>query len=171
MTNAMESYHLFQVHSDTLEPYTPTAGAYYITGGAAGTATGGTSKGTDDYVLLSLPPNFVGVISDGSLLWQSATPLDVARSTVTTGAAFTTPSPGTTGGLLGSLTRLATNAAQSAVPDFLPEDRAICERGQRAATGDFRPGQLVGDLEQVVVDFHHFLNERLHGVEPQPADA
>ena len=54
--NAMESYHLFQVHPRTLEPYTPTKDAYYITGSARATATGGRSKGQDDYLLISLPP-------------------------------------------------------------------------------------------------------------------
>ena len=43
--NAMESYHLFQVHPETLEPYSPTKGAYYITGSARATATGGTTEG------------------------------------------------------------------------------------------------------------------------------
>ena len=51
--NAMESYHLFQVHPRTLEPYTPTKDAYYITGSARATATGGRSKGQDDYLLVN----------------------------------------------------------------------------------------------------------------------
>ncbi|MGI9610073.1 MAG: hypothetical protein ACR2NL_07240, partial [Acidimicrobiia bacterium] len=53
------------------------------------------------------------------------------------------------------------------LPDFLPEDKAICERGQKAATGEFTPGQLV-PMEQVVIDFHHFLNRQLHGGEVPP---
>ena len=44
--------------------------------------------------------------------------------------------------------------------DFLPEDKAICERGQRAASGDFHPGRLT-QLERVVDDFHRFLARRL----------
>ena len=39
ISNAMESYHLFKVHPDTLEPFSPTASAYYIVGNADGTAT------------------------------------------------------------------------------------------------------------------------------------
>ena len=114
--NAMESYHLFQVHPKTLEPYTPTKDAYYITGSARATATGGRSKGQDDYLLISLPPNFVG-------------------------------------------------AAAYSLLDFLPEDKAICERGQRGATGDFVPGRLV-PMERVVADFGHYLNWRLNHIEP-----
>ena len=53
-------------------------------------------------------------------------------------------------------------AAEWGVPDFLPEDKAICERGQRAATGDYKPGVIVA-MEQVIVDFHHYLNRQLHG--------
>ena len=60
--NAMESYHLFKVHRHTLEPYAPTRDAYYICGSARATATGGTTSGGDDYLLISLPPGFVGLL-------------------------------------------------------------------------------------------------------------
>ena len=50
ISNAMESYHLFQVHPETLEPSAPTAGAYYIVGNSDGTATGGRQTDEDDYV-------------------------------------------------------------------------------------------------------------------------
>ena len=77
--NAMESYHLFKVHPKTLEPYTPTRGAYYITGSARATATGGTNKGEDDYLLISLPPAFVGVLTQASFVWQAVHPIDTHR--------------------------------------------------------------------------------------------
>ena len=62
---------------------------------------------------------------------------------------------------------MGSQASEAIVPDFLPEDKAICERGQRAATGDFEPGPIL-DVERVVRDFHHFLAQRLHGAEPPP---
>ena len=161
MANAMESYHLFQVHPETLEPYTPTADAYYVVGSADGTATGGRTVGGDDYVLLSLPPNFVGVLTADSLLWQAVQPVAWNRTRIVTGAAYRHRSPEDSGGL-SRLLGLAANAAGAALPDFLPEDKAICERGQAAATGDFAPGVLV-PMEQVVSDFHHFLARQLHG--------
>lgn len=168
LSNAMESYHLFKVHPETLEPYTPTAGAYYMVGSADGTATGGTSAGDDgDYVLLSLPPNFVGVITGESLLWQAVQPLGFDRTRIVTGGAFRSPSPDSQTGLAKLATKV-TAAATALVPDFLPEDKAICERGQRAAIGDYSPGMLV-PIEQVVVDFHHYLNRQLHNVEAPPA--
>jgi phenylpropionate dioxygenase-like ring-hydroxylating dioxygenase large terminal subunit len=80
MENAMESYHLFKVHEQTLEVFLPTRDAYYIAGSSEWSLTGGLTqrkKGLlekmfseeihDHYVLVSLPPSFVGVLSYGSL--------------------------------------------------------------------------------------------------------
>lgn len=143
--NAMESYHLFQVHPETLEPYTPTKESYYVRGSARATATGGSSKGEDDYLLISLPPGFVGVLTPGSFIWQAVTPIAVDRCQITTGGAFSAQPP----------------ERQS----FLPEDKAICERGQRGAAGDFAPGRLL-EVERVVADFGHYVNWRINDVEP-----
>ncbi|MEM9132443.1 MAG: aromatic ring-hydroxylating dioxygenase subunit alpha [Actinomycetota bacterium] len=169
IANAMESYHLFKVHPETLEPYSPTAGAHYIVGSADGTATAGPygQDGADRYLLLSLPPNFVGVIVGDSLAWQAVRPLSADRSLIVTGGAHTSPSPSTRTGLRRWAGSAAAKAVDWAVPDFLPEDRMICERGQRAATGEFTPGTLV-PMEQVVADFHHYLDRQLHRVEPPP---
>ena len=161
ITNAMESYHLFKVHPETLEPYTPTAGAFYIAGTADGTATGGSYEDDrNDYVLLSLPPNFVGVITRQSLLWQAVFPLAAGRSRIVTGGAYPSTDPAESSGLTGVLKRGAAAAAEALVPDFLPEDKAIGERGQRATTGEFHPGPIL-EVERVVRDFHAFLQQRL----------
>ena len=170
ITNAMESYHLFKVHPETLEPYSPTSGAYYIAGSADGTATGGAStRGDDDYVLLSLPPNLVGVFSQGAFLWQAVFPAGPGRSRVITGGAYRSADPAESGAVSGFLKRSASAVADAVVPDFLPEDKWICERGQRATTGTFEPGVLL-PVEQVVIDFHHYLARQLHGTRP-PAPA
>ncbi len=168
ISNAMESYHLFKVHEETLEPYSPTSGAYYIVGNADATATGGISSrgGGGDYTLLSLLPNFVGVLTGDSLLWQAVQPLAWNRTRIVTGGAYRSPSPENSKGLA----KLAGKAAASAgamLPDFLPEDEAICLRGQRAASGDYTPGVLV-PMEQVISDFHHYLNRQLHGADVPP---
>ena len=162
MANAMESYHLFKVHPETLEPYTPTANAYYIVGGADGTATGGTQQGEEDYILLSLPPNFVGVISRRSLLYQYVEPIAVDQTRNVAGGAFEYEDPDRSSKISGLLKKATQRVSESLVPDFLPEDKWICERGQHAASGDFEPGTLV-PMEQVIVDFHHYLNRQLHG--------
>ena len=170
ITNAMESYHLFKVHPETLEPYSPTSGAYYIAGSADGTATGGAStRGDDDYVLLSLPPNLVGVFSQGAFLWQAVFPAGPGRSRVVTGAAYRSADPAESGVVSGFLKRSASAVADAVIPDFLPEDKWICERGQRATTGTFEPGALL-PVEQVVIDFHHYLARQVHGTQaPSPA--
>ena len=164
MENAMESYHLFRVHPKTLEPYAPTRDAYYIAGSSEWTLTGGRTRQdsgmlarlfgagdepSDRYVLLSLPPSFVGVLSAASIDWVSVHPLDTAASQIRTGSF----------GLKGSLDQ--SRSGRDFVAAFLAEDRAICERVQgamRARRG--RGGKLV-DMDRVVVDFHHFLAARL----------
>ena len=85
-----------------------------------------------------------------------------------TGGAFSSKPPEQAGSTLGKwLTQAGNAAAQAVLPDFLPEDKAICERGQLGATGDFAPGQLL-DVERVVMDFGHYLNWRLNTVDPPP---
>ena len=164
ITNAMESYHLFKVHPTTLEPYTPTKGAYYITGSARATATGGTYKDEDDYLLISLPPGFVGVFTKDSFIWQAVHPDGVGRCTVRTGGAFASSADGGVLGSLGNWFNWVVGAGDTR-PDFLAEDKAICERIQRGFSGDFAPGQLL-PVERVVADFGHYLNWRLNDVEP-----
>ncbi|MGI9596271.1 MAG: aromatic ring-hydroxylating oxygenase subunit alpha [Acidimicrobiales bacterium] len=167
VSNAMESYHLFKVHPETLEPYNPTASAYYIKGNADGTATGGANRDEDDYTLLFLAPNIVGVLANDAFLWQAVFPLAADRTRVMLGGAYRHRSPGEMSGVGKWTTRAATKAARTLVPDFLPEDKDICERGQRAANGHYRPGVLV-PMEQVISDFHHYLNRQLHGADVPP---
>ena len=168
MFNAMESYHLFHVHPETLEPYTPTKDAYYISGSARSTATANPGNDGSLSILISLPPNFVGVLGSYGLIWLAVDPLATDRCLIRTGAAFTSAPPDPDAGRLKKMVSGAASAAYAmAVPDFLPEDRAICERGQRGAAGDYRPGRLL-DVERVVIDFGHYLAWRLHGTEPPP---
>lgn len=163
----MESYHLFSVHETTLEPYAPTAGAYYLVGDAHGTATGGTSPtGENEYTLLSVPPNFVGTLSGGALYWQAVQPLAWNKTRVVTGTAFDRPPPSESKGLAKLAGKLA-GTFGSMLPDFLPEDRAICERGQASASGEFAPGVLV-PMEHVISDFHQYLARRIHGTPIPP---
>ena len=163
VTNAMESYHLFKVHPATLEPATPTRGAYYITGSARATATGGAVEGGGDYLLISLPPGFVGVLTPGSFVWLAVHPVGTDRCAVRTGGAYAATRQR---GALRRLVRWFTRAAETfPQADFLAEDKTICERIQRGVAGDFRPGPLL-PIERVVEDFGHYLNWRINDVEP-----
>lgn len=165
--NAMESYHLFKVHPETLEPFTPTKDAYYVEGSARATVTGGKYKGQEDYLLLSLPPGFVGVITRDSFVWQVVAPVDTESCVVRTGGAFASQRRASQLGQIGNWLA-QTAAAVYPQSDFLREDKAICERVQRGFTGDFKPGSLL-PIERVVSDFSHYLNWRLNDVEPPSA--
>ena len=163
ITNAMESYHLFKVHATTLERVAPTRGAYYISGSARATVTGGTVEGGDDYLLISLPPGFVGILMAESFDWLAVHPIRTNRCAVRTGRAYISERHS------GTFSQLASwfwhSAGSYALPDFLAEDKAICERVQRGVIGDFEPGQLL-PIERVVSDFGHYLNWRINDVEP-----
>ena len=105
------------------------------------------------------------MLTPGSFVWQSVHPIDPDRCAVRTGGAFSSAPPVRPRGRLAKrIIRSVGNAAYP-LPDFLPEDRAICERGQRGAAGDFAPGRLV-PIERVVADFGHYLNWRLNAIEP-----
>ena len=156
----MESYHLFKVHEPTLERVSPTRGAYYLAGNSEWSLTGGALayggiKAIDQrYVLLSMAPSFVGILTNGSLGWLSAHPTGLARTAIRSGAIGTTKA-----------TRSSRRAEQF-TKDFFEEDRRICERVQRgmgAVKG--RGGKLV-DMERVVTDFHQFLATRLFDLPP-----
>lgn len=83
--NAIESYHLFKVHKETLETTTPSKQAYYVAGNAEWSLTGGVIK--DDrgplrkwlssgypeaynhYLLLFLAPSLIAVVTYEGLNW------------------------------------------------------------------------------------------------------
>lgn len=168
ITNAMESYHLFKVHPTTLEPITPSRSAYYIAGSARATATGGTVKGGSNYLLISLPPTFVGVFTDESFFWVAVHPIDPHRCTLRAGGTYGSDQ---NAGAFRQLTTYFTDTiGSSALTAVLSEDKAICERIQRGIGGDFRPGQLL-PIERVVMDFGHYLNWRINDVEPPSVHA
>ncbi len=175
--NGIESYHLFQVHANTLEKITPTRGAYYIEGSAKWTVTGGaivegggaglagkllgsllgSDTGGDHYTLVSIPPSFVGVVTRDSWDWLVAHPLTPNSTRVLTGSL--------TKGKPDVITRMVYGGYASA---FLEEDRAICERAQRGMAARHSKGGKLVPLERVVVDFHHYLGWRMLGEEPPP---
>ena len=171
--NAMESYHLFRVHEKTLETVTPTKSAFLIEGSARWTVTGGyytdikgplnagalpelaAGKG---YLLVSIPPSFVGILTSDSWGWLSVRPQSADRSIVAA-AALRMGKPG-------MMERLAGNdAAAEFTKAFFAEDKHICERGQRGMASRHSSGGQLVELERVVVDFHHYLAWRLFDLE------
>ncbi|MGI9278833.1 MAG: aromatic ring-hydroxylating oxygenase subunit alpha [Endozoicomonas sp.] len=169
MENAMESYHLFKVHKPTLEVVTPTKGAFYIEGNAKWSVTAGethspmpkwlnwfygTPKGNDHYILVSLPPSFVGVISsDGLFGYIAVLPEGPGRSYIR-------------GGGVGRGISAPKGTVKKFVDDFFAEDKFICERAQKGMTTSTATGGQLVDLERIVVDFHQFLAMKLFNVQP-----
>ena len=160
LENAMESYHLFKVHESTLERISPTRGAYYLAGNSEWSLTGGSlttgwRRMDRQYLLLSMAPSFVGILTNGNLGWLSAHPIGPPHQTVIRSGAI-----GTKKGMRSD------QATEQFTKAFFEEDRRICERVQRgmdAVKG--RGGKLV-DMERVVTDFHQFLATRLFDLPP-----
>ncbi|OIQ19985.1 MAG: hypothetical protein BM556_05725 [Bacteriovorax sp. MedPE-SWde] len=160
MENAMESYHLFAVHNETLEKTTPTKKAYYVEGGADWTLTGGAivdikSKFMDmfkqdkynyldNYLLISLPPSFVGILTYDSFAWIQILPDDVGKISVISGG-------------LSSNKGKTPKSIQDFVNKFFKEDEAICERMQESMKSKISSGGKLVELEKVIVDFRQYI--------------
>jgi len=153
--NALDSYSHFRVHAETIEPVSPTDGSYYLAGSARATVTGGESHQRADHLVISLPPSFVAVVYPDALLWQSFQPVDVAHTAVTIGMAGEGPPSES----------VAVNLP-GWEPDFIDEDRAMCERLQTNVGSRWTPGPLL-DIERSLADFHEYLSWRLSDHDPQ----
>ena len=164
MENAMESYHLFKVHRDTLEQTTPTKHAFYLEGSADWTATAGRLQNTsnkmiewlvgskksiyENYVLISLPPSFVGIVTYDSFDWVKVLPKDATSCIIETGG-------------MSTIVPAADSEEQKFAEAFFAEDKVICERVQMGMSAVNTKGGKLIDLERIVVDFHYYLAKRL----------
>jgi len=164
MENAMESYHLFKVHRETLETVTPTKQAFYLEGAADWSVTAGKMKGVSNkllnwvmgadneiyehYLLISIPPNFVGILTYESFDWISVLPNKEIHCTVRAAGLNESGSAG------GSDETAFVNA-------FFSEDKQICERVQTGMSAQYSKGGKLVELERIVIDFHHYLAKRL----------
>ncbi len=167
MENAMESYHLFKVHKQTLEALTPTQQAFYLEGGISWSLTGGRYKNssgklsrwllgeggvTDQhYILISLPPSFVGILSQDAFSWVGIYPIGVNECVVRSGSLS----------LKGGSVDREEEVFSAA---FLAEDKAICERVQRGMSARVGRGGTLIEMERIIVDFHRYLASRMGAV-------
>ncbi len=165
MENAMESYHLFKVHTRTLEAITPTRDAYYVAGNSEWTVSGGKTVSDkswlgertkssypevyDQYLLVSIPPSFVGVLGSDSFAWVSAHPIDATTTVVRSG------------GITSDLRSFEDSDSRAFTEAFFAEDKDICERVQRSMGATRTQGGQLVDMERIVVDFHRYLANRL----------
>jgi len=167
MENAMESYHLFKVHKETLETVTPSKQAYYIAGSSEWSLTGGKMVDTrsrlekwlmgdgpeayNHYVLVSLPPSFVGIMTYESFDWIQILP-DGPEGSIIRSA-----------GIAESSGQYDDRLMQEFVEAFFAEDKWICERVQKGMHSRLGSGGKLVGMEKILVDFRQFLASRLFG--------
>jgi phenylpropionate dioxygenase-like ring-hydroxylating dioxygenase large terminal subunit len=165
MENAMDWYHLFQVHPKTLDPIASTRNAFNLEGSPLWTLTAGrqthvTPKRPDDppslgaferehYLVLSIPPNIALFANADGWGWLSMLPQSAGRTVVCGGGRFSKHQDGPA-------------AAEMEHNDrIMEEDRILCERLQKGMSSHHgRGGQLV-ELDRAIVDSHHYLGWRL----------
>ncbi|WP_062266211.1 aromatic ring-hydroxylating oxygenase subunit alpha [Endozoicomonas arenosclerae] len=165
MENAMESYHLFKVHKETLETVTPSKESFYVAGCTEWTLTAGKIKDStskfmkwlageypeayDHYMLISLPPSMVAIMDYDSLSWLCILPENAEQSVIRSGF-MTKKSYGR-----------EDKASKSFTEAFFAEDKWICERVQQGMKSRKGKGGKLVDMERVVVDFHQYLACRM----------
>jgi len=170
--NGIESYHLFKVHKETLETMTPTKQAYYVAGSSEWTLTGGAIKDErssltkwltgsypeaySQYVLLFLPPSLIAVIDYEGMHWIQILPTDAEHCTVIPGGMSEHP------------VKNFNSPEFQFVHAFLAEDKEICERVQRGMYSRKGEGGKLVSLEQILVDFRHYIGSRLFGTCAEP---
>lgn len=163
--NGIESYHLFMVHKETLETITPTKEAFYLEGGKDFSITAGKMEGVnggfkewlfgenkeeDYYVLLSLAPNFVGILNHESLSWIAIFPTGEESCEIHIAGV----NPYGTGG---------SKDEQEFTQAFLEEDKEMCEMVQTNMRSHYAKGGKLLEVERILVDFHHYLASRVFG--------
>jgi len=166
--NGIESYHLFMIHKETLETVTPTKEAFYLEGGDDYTVTAGAmkdssinlnwlfgeNKSKDFYVLISLPPSFVGILTYEGLGWISINPTSATTCEVRSAGVNAYGSAGS-------------KSEQEFSNAFLQEDKEICEAVQKAMKSKYSKGGKLLEVERIVVDFHNYLAKRMFGIDKQ----
>lgn len=163
--NGIESYHLFMVHRETLEVNTPSKKAYYIAGDANWSLTGGeivekrsvlsklfsgdTPEPLNQYMLIYLPPGFIGILSYDSFDWIAVTP-DGPENCFVQGGGMSEHASGENG-----------KGSDAFTAAFLQEDKDICELVQSGMGSRHHQGGNLLEVERIVVDFHQYLAKHL----------
>jgi nitrite reductase/ring-hydroxylating ferredoxin subunit len=163
--NAMDWYHLFQVHPKSLNPISPTRDSFNLEGSALWTVTA-SKLGTpapkrpedppslrdferEHYFVASIPPNAVLFASADGLGWLSVLPQSAELTLVCGGGRFTKHEDGPA----------ALELQNEEI--VMREDRALCERLQKGMqTHHGRGGQLM-EIDRPISDFHRYLGWRL----------
>jgi phenylpropionate dioxygenase-like ring-hydroxylating dioxygenase large terminal subunit len=166
LENAMESYHIFRVHSKTINPVLSTKTVECLPGEPAFNLHMLRSR------LVARPeaavvwqaaiyPSlviYIGPLEQPRVAWLTALPTDIGQSRVTTGQATVEPPP--TGSEALQAVQARIKAANDAVNS---EDRPICESVQRGiGSSGARRGRL-SHLEAPLWEFSQYLARQLAG--------
>jgi len=166
LENGMESYHLFKVHPGTFEPNLPTRGVRYLGGGPRWSITTGTmamdvgpraampARAGDfernNYILVSIPPSFVGLLTLNNWAFIAVWPCDNEHTAIVQ-SVLTVARPSW-------FDKIAYSAFTNA---FMQEDRTICERIHSGMQAEHSSGGQLVPIERVIGDFHKYLALRL----------
>ncbi|SFC58466.1 aromatic ring-hydroxylating oxygenase subunit alpha [Pseudoalteromonas denitrificans] len=165
MENALEGYHVFKVHKDTLETVGPSKLSYYVAGSSKWTITGGASENAsgklakwfrgsypeayNHYQVIILPPSFVAILNYDSLSWIHVLPDGKGKSEICSGS-------------LSPKSMFKEDKQSKAFTEaFFAEDKWICERVQKGMHSKLGLGGKLVEMELSVVDFHQYLSSRL----------
>lgn len=156
----MESYHLFKVHRETFEEVTPTKDTFYLEDAADWTVTAGKMKGNSNqflnwvmgaenklyahYLLIPIPPNFVGILTYESFDWICILPKNENQCTIRA-----------TG--LNAYASASDSYEKAIVNALFSEDKHVCKRVQTGMKAQYSKGGKLVELERIVIDFHHYL--------------
>ena len=152
----METYHLFTIHRNSLEPTFPSSQCFYGEGNERWAVVGGTSVGDFERdtwlgvlvwptLLMVMQPPLRGSGARDSIVWTST--LSATAETCLVSA-----------GITASYTERADPLISEQIFD---EDRIQSENQQRGIRSHRnRPGPML-PLERNLVDFHHYLGSRL----------
>ncbi|WP_281558401.1 aromatic ring-hydroxylating dioxygenase subunit alpha [Thalassomonas sp. RHCl1] len=165
MENALEGYHVFKVHKETLETTAPTKLAYYVAGSAYWTIIGGKlvdNAGTlakwlrgkyprayDHYQIIILPPSLVLMLDYDSMSWIHVLPDGPETCVIRSGAIFPK-----------SMFK-EDQQSKAFTQAFFKEDKWICERVQKGMHSKVGKGGKLVEMERSVVDFHQYLAAKL----------
>jgi choline monooxygenase len=108
----------------------------------------GSDKVDDRYVLMAIPPGFVGIVSHDSFGWLNVRPTNVQSSLIQAGAMSSYSGKDSKGNI-------------EFTQAFFAEDKVICERVQSGMSSRHVTGGSLVELEEVLVNFYQFLNSRL----------
>jgi choline monooxygenase len=178
--NAMECYHLFQVHKDTINPYSPTSGITVMPGGEGyninNTPLYNGLTGYDDarakdlnpklnseqlhtfWIIHVYPSQFIGVMGD-SVFWINEQPIDASHSVVRFGLAQlgAIPDRDTDEG------RALREEVKTGFDSFNRQDKTALSAVQKGVTALHAAVGRLSNLEWPLWEFNRYLARMLAG--------